>query len=154
MSRNDNRMEQATCENASAVGVCPNTVADPYWQVSLRSAGNTVGLGLRSKPVNKLEVSADVQYASYRDEFKQLATTAGAAIASLPDITTLITSVKLTARYAIRTNAGIRVDYVYERWHSDDWTWTTWTYLDGTQLRQEPTEKIQFVGVSGYFRWW
>jgi MtrB/PioB family decaheme-associated outer membrane protein len=154
VSRNDNRTEQATCENASAVGVCPNTVADPYWQVSMRSASNAVGLGLRSKPASKLEISADVQYSSYRDEFKQLATTAGASISSPPDITTLITTVKLTARYAIRTNAGIRVDYAYERWHSDDWTWSTWTYLDGTQLRQEPTEKIQFVGVSGYFRWW
>lgn len=155
VSRTDNRTEQATCENASvAGGICPNTAADPYWQVSTRNIGNAVGLGLRGQPFSKLELGADVQYSAYRDEYRQLATTTGAITPVVPDITTLVTLVRLTAKYEIQKNAGVRLDYNYERWNSDDWQWSSWTYTDGTQLVREPVEKVQYVGLSGYVRWW
>ncbi len=154
VSRTDNRTEQATCEAATSAGVCPNTVADPYWQVSMRNLGNVVGIGLRGQPFSKIELGADVQYSAYRDEFRQLATTAGATAPVVPDVTTLVTLVRLTAKYAFQKNAGVRLDYNYERWNSDDWQWSSWTFTDGTQLVREPVEKVQYVGVSGYVRWW
>lgn len=61
---------------------------------------------------------------------------------------------KPTTKYALRKSAGVRLDYAFQRWTSDDWTWTTWTYTDGTRLLQEPVQKVHFVGVSGYYRWW
>lgn len=155
VSRTDNRTEQATCENANgAGGICPNTAADPYWQVSMRNIGDAVGFGLRGQPFSKLELGADVQYSAYHDEYRQFATTAGAVVPVVPDVTTLVTLVRLTAKYAIQKNAGVRLDYNYERWSSDDWQWSSWTYTDGTQLVREPIETVQYVGVSGYVRWW
>ena len=46
----------------------------------------------------------------------------------------------------------VRLNYVYDRFSNDDWTWTTWTYTDGTQLTQSPTQKVHFIGISGYYR--
>ncbi len=154
-SRNKNQLDQATCEAASGAGVCPNTVTDPFWQVSLRNLGNSGGLGLRAKPTAKLELGADLQHSIYDDEYKQRATTPGATTPTfIPDIETRITTIKLTAKYAFIKNAGIRFDYAFQRWTSDDWTWSTWTYTDGTRLVQEPVQKVHFFGISGYYRWW
>ena len=51
-----------------------------------------------------------------------------------------------------RKNSGLRVDYIYDRFKTDDWTWTTWTYTDGTTLSQNPDQKVNFAGVSYYHR--
>jgi len=155
VSRNKIQLDQATCENASALGgVCPNTVADPFWQVSLRNLGYAGGLGLRTKPISKLELTADLQHAVYDDEYNQLATTPGAVAPVIPDVQTRVTTARLAATYAITKSAGIRLDYAFQRWTSDDWTWTTWTYTDGTTLTQEPVQRVHFIGLSGYYRWW
>ena len=153
VSRNKNQLDQSTCEAASSAGVCPNTVADPFWQVSLRNLGNSGGLELRTKPTAKLELGADLQHSVYDDQYSQRATTAGAVAPAIPDIETRITTIKLTAKYALKKSAGVRFDYVFQRWTSDDWTWTTWTYSDGTRLLQEPVQTVHFFGVSGYYRW-
>lgn len=154
-SRNKNQLDQAACEAASSAGVCPNTVTDPFWQVSLRNLGNSGGFGLRTKPTVKLELGVDLQHSVYDDEYKQRATTPGATPSTfIPDIETRITLIKLIAKYALTQNAGLRFDYAFQRWTSDDWTWSTWTYTDGTRLLQEPVQKVHFFGVSGYYRWW
>lgn len=154
-SRNKNQLDQATCEAASSAGVCPNTITDPFWQVSLRNLGNSGGLGLRARPFSKLELGVDLQHSIYDDEYRQVATTPGATVATfIPDIETRITTIKLTAKYALMKSAGVRFDYAFQRWTSDDWTWATWTYSDGTRLIQEPVQTVHFVGVSGYYRWW
>jgi len=153
-SRNKNQLDQATCEAASSAGVCPDTIADPFWQVSLRNLGNSGGVGLRAKPTAKLEIDADLQHSVYDDEYSQRATTAGAVAPVIPDIETRITTIKLTAKYALMKSTGLRFDYAFQRWISDDWTWSSWTYLDGTRLLQEPVQKVHFFGVSGYYRWW
>ena len=154
VARNKNQIDQATCESASSAGVCPNTVADPFWQVSLRNLGNSGGLGLRAKPTAKLELGVDLQHSVYDDEYSQLTTTPGAVAPAIPDIETRTTTIRLSAKYALLKSAGIRFDYAFQRWTSDDWTWSSWTYTDGTQLLQEPVQKVHFFGVSGYYRWW
>ena len=105
----------------------------------------------------RLPKSGDVpaveeQYSSISDEFNQQAIT-GAAITSPPDITTRLISLKLFTKYALQKNAGIRVDYVYDRFRTNDWTWTTWTYTDGTRVTQDPTQSVHFIGTSFYYHW-
>jgi MtrB/PioB family decaheme-associated outer membrane protein len=152
-SRNDNRAEQATCVNASGTGVCPATAGSPLWRAQLRNAGDSFGIGVRAKPAPRLQLGADLTHSDITDEFRQQAITAGATVNSLPDINSRNTTLKLFADYAVQKNAGIRLNYIYDRWSSDDWTWTTWTYADGTRLMQNSPQKIHFIGISGYYRW-
>jgi predicted porin len=140
-SRNDNRAGQAT-----------RTSAAQPWAAQLRNLGESYGIGVLGKPMARLKLGADLTFSDIRDEFRQQAIT-GPDILSLPDITTRNTTLKLYADYAIQKNAGIRLNYVYDRWSSDDWTWTTWTYADGTRLFQNSPQKVHFIGVSGYYRW-
>jgi len=59
----------------------------------------------------------------------------------------------LTAKYALQKNMGVRVVYGYQRWSTDDWTWATWTYLDGTQLMEDLDKRVHFIGTSVYYNW-
>ncbi len=150
-SRNDTQLDQSTCEAASSVGVCPGTAADPIWSASLRNLSNNFGAGLRAKPAAQLEVGADLSYSDITDEF-HLAAIAGGPVSSLPDIHTKLTRLNLFGRYALQKNSGVRLDYIYDRYSSDDWTWPTWTFADGTRLTEDPTQKVSFIGLSYYYR--
>lgn len=152
-SRNDSRSEQATCVNASSAGVCPATVGSPLWAEQSRNLGESFGIGVHGKPMARLQLGADLTLSDITDEFRQRAITAGATVNSLPDIKTRNTTLKLFADYALQKNAGIRLNYTYDRWSSNDWTWTTWSYSDGTRLSQNSSQKIHFIGISGYYRW-
>lgn len=153
ISRNQVRADQSTCASASADGICRGTVASPFWDASLREVGDAIGAGLRGKPYAWLDVGADVLYSRDKSEFRLSTTTAGAVVSSLPDAHYNVTRLSLFAKYALQKNVGVRLSYIYERWSTDDWTWTTWTYTDGTRVLQEPTQKVHFVGVSLYYRW-
>lgn len=153
-SHNDNRIDQATCVSASNSGVCPATAANPVWEAKLRNRGDAVGLGLRGKVTSKVEVGTDVQYMTLEDEFgQQPITPTSATIASLPDIRTKLTTVKLYTRYTLQKNSAVRFDYVYDRFRTNDWTWSNFTYSDGTTVSQQPKQIVHFIGVSYYYRW-
>jgi predicted porin len=121
----------------------------------VRNLADTFGLGLRAKLNPKLELGADVSHSKVRDEM-ELSSIAGAAVTPLDNINTKVTSVKLSAKYALERNAGVRVTYIYDRYRTDDWTWANWNYSPvegGTTVLQEPEQKVNFVGVAYYYRW-
>lgn len=140
-SRNDNRADQVT-----------QTSGAQPWAAQLRNLGESFGIGVQGRPMARLKLGADLTFSDIKDEFRQQAIT-GPDITPLPDVTTRNTTLKLYADYAVQKNAGIRLNYIYDRWSSDDWTWTTWTYADGTRLFQNSPQKVHFIGVSGYYRW-
>ncbi|MDN5935561.1 MAG: MtrB/PioB family outer membrane beta-barrel protein [Nitrosospira sp.] len=63
------------------------------------------------------------------------------------------TTLRLFVKYAIQKNMGLRLDYIYNRFKTDEWTWASRTYTDGTRLSQNPNQAISFVGLSGYYNW-
>ena len=138
VSQNDNKYDQATDPTNS-------------WRIALRSLGNSAGLGVRGKFRGRFEAGADLSYSDIEDEYTQFALT-GPAVPTIPDVNTQLTRLNVFLKYAVQKNAGIRVDYIYDRFKTDDWTWTTWTYTDGTTLTQDPEQKVTFVGVSYYYR--
>ena len=117
----------------------------------MRNLTNSFGLGMRAKPAGQLEIGADLSYSDIKDEF-HLEAIAGGPVSSLPDIHTKLTRLNLFGRYALQKNSGVRLDYIYDRFSSDDWTWPTWTFADGTTLTEPPTQKVSFIGVSYYYR--
>ncbi len=152
ISRSDTRAEQVTCEVATGVGVCPSTAADPIWQAKLRNAGDALGLGLRGKPSGALELGADLQYSKDRAEFRQapLPVPAVAGV-PLPDVNYDRLTLRLFAKYALQKNAGVRLNFVFDRFSTDDFNWASWQYTDGTRVMQAPTQKTSFIGASYYY---
>ena len=65
----------------------------------------------------------------------------------------------LFAQYAVKKNADIRVDFVHERWDTDDWSWqfangTAFTYggADGTTVIAHDKQVSNFVGLRYNYR--
>ena len=154
-SVNNTSVDQTTCENAGSVtpGVCPATATDPVWSAALKSTSNNFGAGLRGKPHPKVDIGADLSYSEIKDKYGQSAVTAGATVPSIPTITTKMTRLTVFGRYALDPRSGIRLDYVYDRFSSDDWTWQNFTFLDGTQLLEPSVQKVNFFLVSYYYKW-
>ena len=104
----------------------------------------------------KREIGADLTEWKLRDEMKlNSISPVVSVIAStpLPDIDTKVTTLKLYGTYALNRHSDIRVDYIHDRYRTDDWTWANWTYtgtpaIDGeTTVLQDPDQKVNFIGV-------
>lgn len=121
------------------------------WASSLLNNGKSVGLGLRGKPYAKLDVGADLSHSDIVDAYRQWAIS-GPAVASLPDVYTRQSTVKLFGVYKLDKSASIRLDYIYDRFSTNDWSWATWTYSDGTYLSQRSRQNVNFIGVTYIYR--
>jgi len=121
------------------------------WASTLLNNGKAIGAGLRGKPLEKVEIGADLSHSEITDKFRQWAI-AGAAVPSLPSFFTRQTSLKLFGTYALQKNASLRLDYVFDRYRTNDWSWATWTYTDGTYLSQRMHQTVSFVGVTYIYR--
>ncbi|MEK6771751.1 MAG: MtrB/PioB family decaheme-associated outer membrane protein [Pseudomonadota bacterium] len=153
-SVNNTSLESQQC-GALVADVCtPGT--QQVWGSHVRNLADTFGLGLRAKLSRKLELSADLTESKVRDEML-LNSIAGTAVNPIDVINTKVTSLKLSAKYALQRDSGVRVMYSYDRYRTDDWTWANWNYSPadgGTTVLQNPNQKVNFIGVSYYYRWW
>ena len=153
-SRDDTRANMISCASAAGtnsgdLGACPNTPANPIWTAHLRNVGTSIGLGVRGKATAKLEVGAEFQFQDDRGEFRNGPTPAG--VTAPPDVKYERRIARLSAKYAVQKNAGVRLLYAYDRFKTDDWTWTSWTYADGTYVLPNAQQKVNFFGVTGYY---
>ena len=140
-SRNTIRVEQATSSGATTAAA------------NIANTSNSFGVGARGQLNPRIEIGADLQYSDIEDQFNVAAIAGPAAVSSIPDINTRLTTLQLFAKYAVQKNLGVRVNYIYDRWKSDEWTWSNFVYTDGTRLIQEPSQKVQFIGVAVYYEW-
>lgn len=147
VSRDENRMIQSTISGANAALVPAAPAGSALiWQAQLGATGNALGFGVRGKPNFKWQVGADLQFVDDTNEYDL--TKLSAATGSLPVINNKTASLKLYGVYALAKNTSLRLDYVYDRRTTNDWTWTNWVYADGTTLRQDPNQNVQFIAVS------
>ncbi len=151
---NDTKAEQVTCMGVTA-GACTALTPNPIWRADLRNTSDSFGLGFRGKPAGRLEVGAEASYSDITDEYRQQALVGSFAanVVLPPDISTKLTRINLFGKYALQKNSGVRLDYIYDRFKTDDWTWATWQYADGTRITQDPTQTVNFFGVTYYYRW-
>lgn len=125
-----------------------------FWASRLVNDAKSFGLGLRGKPSAKLEIGADLSHSEIEDVFQQQTVSGTGTIASLPGFYTRQSTVKLFGTYAVQKNASVRLDYIYDRYSSNDWTWSQWTYSDGTTLSQQPRQSANFFGVTYIYRFY
>jgi MtrB/PioB family decaheme-associated outer membrane protein len=146
ISQDDNKATLNSCEAASSVGVCPGTVADPIWQAKMQNTSFALGAGLRGKPRERLELGADLQWVNDMAKYDQ--GPLDPAIQPLPEVTVKRTTFKLFARQALDKKMSVRAQYVFDRFSSDDWNWSNYTYGDGTQVLPNNNQKVHFLALQ------
>jgi len=139
---------------------------DTRKEANLEDVGDTFGVGARGILKANLKGGLDLLYSKNVNKYPESIVTAGlpypaGTIGPLPNITNKLTRVNLHAVYALQKNADVRVDYIYERWQTDDWSWlfangTPFTYgvapNDGTQVVQAPKQTSNFIGARYIYR--
>ncbi|HEX2830471.1 MAG TPA: MtrB/PioB family decaheme-associated outer membrane protein [Burkholderiales bacterium] len=122
------------------------------WIANLGNSSDTVGVGLHGKPWPKIDLGADLLYSRIIDDFGVSTASGPTAASQIPRIRTTMTRATLFAKYAVQKNMGFRLNYIYDRWHTNDWTWADFVYTDGTRLVQDNSQKIHFIGITAYYR--
>jgi len=155
LSHNVNNFENALCrsQNVPNANLCVATDALPVWGADLKNVADSFGLGLRVKLTAKIDLTADATYSKVRDEMglNSIAPTNSSQVTVLPDTNTKVTTLKLSAKYALQRNSALRFIYIHDRYETDDWTWAYWNYSPtegGTTVLQNPNQKVDFVGLS------
>lgn len=137
-------------------GTPAGAVVTSVFSSGLADVSDTAGVSLKGRLLRKIDVGAELQHARNVSEYG-LVNGSGANI-SLPDVQYETTTLRLYGRYPLRINAGVQVDLVHDRRVNDDWTWLAANQIglfdDGTTVRQDKVQKTNFIGVSGYYKWW
>ncbi len=144
-SRNETYIDQAS-RNWE-----PNSSSREIWSANLENIGTSFGIDINSQPTEKMELGVSLAHSFIKDKFKQ--TISDPMTYSVPDISHQLSNMKLFARYAVRRNLSLQLDYILNRFKTNEWTWSNWTYLDGTQLTQDTNQIVNFIGLSAYYTW-
>jgi MtrB/PioB family decaheme-associated outer membrane protein len=127
-----------------------NSVAT-LWTSALNNQVAMLGAGVRGKPSESIDLGADLVLSQDKTRYQE----GGAAASSpLPDINYGQATIKLFGRYAVSKDTKVRMDYVWDRRRTNDWTWngtgtsSPYIYTDGTNFYQNPNETVQFLGIS------
>jgi MtrB/PioB family decaheme-associated outer membrane protein len=147
-ARAANKLRQAVCANSPAAGTACTA---PVTEARPEHTSTAFGAGVTGTVRAGFKVGAELQYSDFRDEYG-LSAASGTPPAPLPDINTKVTTLRLFTDYALARNSGVRAQWVHDRYRTDDWTWQNWTYTDGTRITQAPSQRVDFVGVSYYYR--
>lgn len=125
----------------------------PTRQTKLDNTTDAFGLGLRGSFFYTLKVGVDFSYSFDRGDFDQNAIT-GAPIAQLPNVHYRRSTLNVYAIYPFAQNSGVRLDFVHDRWQTNDWQWDGFTFNDGTVVSQPENQILNYVGVTAYYKFW
>ncbi|WP_018987789.1 MtrB/PioB family decaheme-associated outer membrane protein [Aromatoleum toluclasticum] len=124
------------------------------WGADLKLSSNAVGAGFDGQISSKFSVGGQYLYSrdvnkydiSYADAGALSSIRQGAGI--LPDTEYTLNTLRLFARYALTKATAIRLDYVWDRRELDDYTWSSWTYSDGTKVLVNPDQITRVIAVT------
>ena len=150
LSHMTTRMEQATIAGAPRVN---NNAQAVVWAAEQENIVNSLGVGVRGQLPRGMEFGADLsialdktRYGQKREEFASFTSTT--APSDLPDIDYRQQTLKLFGTYPVNKQLTVRMDYMLDRRRTNDWTWTDWTYSDGTRVTFDPRTTVHFIGLS------
>ncbi len=130
----------------------------------VKDSYTAMGLGLKGKASEKLQLALDVTYQKddlkYKQEMDVNASAANVAFlqtyGGLPDVTYDLIRVKLTGDYMLSKKSSLRGVLGYERSKFNEWTWqwsgNSFLYSDNTTVGAKENQSVTYVGLSYVFR--
>lgn len=138
------------------------TAFDPLraWAAGLDEGTDTFGLGVNFTPIEKrLDVGA--QYIYSRSKGATTVTSANQAlvpVGPVPDVKSTLNSLQLYARYALNKTTTLRLNYWYEKYKSDNWSYDNATFSSSNNViltgQTSPDYDAHVVGVSLAIKNW
>ncbi len=145
ISHSDTKVDQAT--SCSTTSICGGTIASTEWFADLTQKNTALGLGLRGKVTDRMEVGIDTQISFDQSEY-EVETIGGTPLSDLPDIDYHHLRISLFADYSINENSRLRFKYGYDWYRAEDWTWEGFTYANGTTVDIPTTQDTHTIGIA------
>lgn len=136
-------------------GTTATTSCTP-WTADLNLEGTVFGASVKGS-IARWDVGADYLFSkdttAYSIGFSpNVPTAAGSAVpfgaGVLPDTLYKLNRLKLYGTFAYSKQTRFRIDYIYDQRRMDDYTWSNWTFSDGTRVNVEPKQTSQLLGVT------
>ncbi len=130
-------------------------------EARLRDKGDSVGLGVRGSLMVPVKLGGDLEWTKTTSSFSETTPSIVAnTTAPLPDVEAKLVRLSLFAEYAVRQDSDVRLDFIHERWRSNDWQWrfadgspfVYGTTTDGTTVFAPSRHVSNFVGVRYIYK--
>ena len=157
-SRDETKARQKAYQSNPS-GAVTSFGADPNRKIDLADIGDSIGIGIKGQATAKLMVGANVEWNKsvgkyQQSNFKDMTNFTEV----LPDITNKTIRLALNGVYQLDKKSSVRVDYVYDRWDTNDWTWMMWNNAqtalvpmafaaDGTSVSASSKQSASFIAV-------
>ncbi len=145
-SRNETQINQASRNPITDQGI------REIWSSKLQDYGTSVGFDITGKLTDKIDTGASFLYADFTNKFKQHVVL-DPQTNVVPNLSTQYSSLRLYARYEVRKNLALRLDYILDHFKTNEWTWGRWPYTDGTRFTQDNNQLVNFAFVSATYNW-
>ncbi len=144
-SRNETHIDQASRNPET------DSKIREVWSANLQDFGTSFGADINGKLTEKIETGANFLYSDFTNKFNQKVFLEP-QVNIVPNISTQYSSMRFYAKYDVRRNLGLRLDYILDHFKTNEWTWN-WNYSDGTKLTQDTNQMVSFVFLSAYYSW-
>jgi MtrB/PioB family decaheme-associated outer membrane protein len=138
--------------------IVPASVANTCvpWQADLDMKGEVFGAGVQGK-LASWDIGAQYLYSkdktrydiAFNPSYPTAATSSvpsGAGV--LPDTVYSLNRLTFYGTYKYSKETRLRLDYINDVRKMDDYTWSNWTFSDGTRVNVAPNQKTQMVGLT------
>lgn len=159
-----------TCPTCAGGGM-----GDPAIKYSdLQETGNSLGLGLRWEATHSLDVGVNLEVFRSVNKYGQrvdLLAPGGSVVRDniasnfqlgVPNIENRSLRLGLFSVYRFDKASSVRIDFIHERWRTNDWTWqfadgSPFVYggdanVDGTTVVTKPKQVSNFIGVRYIYK--
>lgn len=131
----------------------------PLRKINLEDTGESFGLGIKGKATADLTLGANLEWNRSVGKYQQSNFNNSADFdENLPNITNKTIRLALNAAYQLDKKSSVRLDFVYDKWDTNDWSWMMWNNAktalvplayatDGTTASVDNKQSASFVAV-------
>jgi MtrB/PioB family decaheme-associated outer membrane protein len=131
----------------------------PNRKSNLEDTGESVGIGIKGKAMADLTLGANLEWNRSVGKYQQSNIKDAANLEeNLPDITNKTLRLALNAAYQLDKKSSVLLDFVYDKWDTNDWTWKMWNFQktalvpmayasDGTTGNVDNKQSASFVAI-------
>lgn len=131
----------------------------PLRKIDLADTGDSLGIGIKGSATEKLTLGANLEWNKSVGKYQQSNSNNQANIVEdLPNITNKTTRLALNGTYQLDKKSSVRVDFIHDRWDTNDWSWMMWNNAqtalvpmayatDGTSASANGKQSASFLAV-------
>lgn len=138
---------------------------DPIRRMNLSDTGESLGIGIKGNATARITLGADLEWNRSVGKYDQSnVKDAGATLSEeLPSITNKAIRLALNGTYQLDKKSSVRMDVIYDKWSTNDWSWMMWNNAqttlvpmayasDGTSASVSSKQTATFVAVRYVYK--